>query len=435
MSDILNSKRRRYMKKNAKDTAKESQSSAKAADSSFDKSIDKFVEGLNVNELLRILFLIAICICGVLMRSKLFDYESRDVQVFLTPWYEYFKEHGGFKAVGDDIGDYTPMYYYFLAGLTYTHTKLLVGLKLFSIFFDFIIALYAMKIVELKEKDDPAKPCIAFAVVFCLPTVILNSAVWAQCDVIYSAFLVICLYYILRGNDTVAMIMFGVAFSFKLQAIFLAPLIGILVMRKKIRWRSLLWVPAVYVISIMPAVMVGGDFKRLLMVYFRQSGQYESLCMSLPNFWALWEGVDRSDILGPAGIYFAGAAVICMMYYYISKKELKITQNTTVALAMLSSLLVPMVLPHMHERYFYLPEVMIVIFAFYYKKRLWVAAVSQFCSVQALSRYLFGKDYMDIRFLALLEIVNMAVIFLALRDEIAEPRDEKLIMNFEKQAG
>lgn len=419
-------------KDTSKDTSKAANNSVNIEDSKFDKTIDRFVERMNVNELLRILFLMAICLCGVLMRSKVFDYESRDVRVFLRPWYEYFQEHGGFKAVGDDIGDYTPLYYYFMAALTYTSTKLLVGLKVFSILFDFVIALYAMKIVELKEKNNAALPCIAFAVVFCLPTVVLNSAVWAQCDVIYSAFLVMCLYYILRGNDKVAMIMFGIAFAFKLQAIFFAPFIGILLMKKKIRWRSLLWIPAVYVISIIPAVMVGGDFKRLLTVYFRQSGQYDDLCMSLPNLWALWEGVEQTDLLGPAGIFFAGAAVLSMMYYYISKKELKITQNTTVALAMLSAFIVPMVLPHMHERYFYLPEVLIVIFAFYYKNRLWVVAVSQFCSVQALSRYLFGQDYMDIRFLALLEIVNLIVVFMALRDEMAQPRDEKLKMDFEK---
>lgn len=155
--------------------------------------------------------------------------------------------------------------------------------------------------------------------------------------------------------------------------------------------------------------------------------------MSLPNLWTLWEEVEN-ELLGPAGIFFAGACVVTVMYYYITKKELKLTNNTMVALAMISSFVVPFVLPHMHERYFYLSEVMFVIFAFCYRSRLWLIFTSQYCSVQALSGYLFGKGFMDRRFLLLIEIVNIVVVYLCLKKEIEEPRDEEVVMCFEKQA-
>ena len=272
------------------------------------------------------------------------------------------------------------------------------------------------------------------ALVFCLPSVVINSSAWAQCDVIYTTFLVICLYYLLKGRDSLALIMLGISFSFKIQSIFLLPLIGILIMKRKVRWRTLLWIPAVYVMSIIPATIAGGDFKRLLTVYLFQSGQYPQLTLSLSNIWALWEGMEDAE-LGSAGIFFAGAVVIIMMYYYITDKKLTITKSTVIGMAMMSSFIVPFVLPHMHERYMYLTEIMFVLFAFYYKKRAWLIATSQYCTVQCLSRFLYGHDSMDMRWLTLIQIVNIAFVFYTLREEIASPADKKVIkMLFEKKA-
>jgi Gpi18-like mannosyltransferase len=104
-----------------------------------------------------------------------------------------------------------------------------------------------------------------------------------------------------------------------------------------------------------------------------------------------------------------------------------------VGLAMISAFIVPFVLPHMHERYFYLSEVMFVIFAFYYRKRLWLIFTSQFCSVQALSGYLFGKGSFDRRWLLLIEIVNIVTVYLCLKDEMAKPRDDdEVLMKWEE---
>jgi hypothetical protein len=89
----------------------------------------------------------------------------------------------------------------------------------------------------------------------------------------------------------------------------------------------------------------------------------------------------------------------------------------------------------MHERYMYLTEIMFVIFSFYYKKRAWLIATSQYCSVQCLLRFLYNHDSMDMRLLALIQIVNIAFVFYTLREEIASPSDERVIkMIFEKKA-
>ena len=386
------------------------------------------------DDILRTVFIIAVCVFGIILRYKLFPQMTKDMNSFLIKWYNYLKSHGGFAAVGDKIGDYTPMYYYLLAALTYIKLPIHVGIKLISCFFDFLLAIYVMKIVQIKDAKKSFYSAIAFAVAFCLPTVVLNSGAWGQCDVIYTSFLIMGLYYILKGNDRVAMIMIGISFSFKLQAIFIAPLIGILVMRKKIRWRMLLWIPIAYFISIIPALLAGGNLIRLLTVYIQQSGHYKWLTAKLPNIWMLLGNGFINKELSSAGVYFAAIIVLCFMYYYVSKKDMKITPNVIVGIAVLSSFIVPFVLPHMHERYMYFTEIMFVIFAFYYRKRAWLLATTQFCSVQGLLMYLYKVTMMDMRLFTFLWIVNATVAFYALRDEINNPIEEdELIMKFELQ--
>ncbi len=60
------------------------------------------------------------------------------------------------------------------------------------------------------------------------PVMILNSSFWGQADSIYTAALLACLYFLLLRRNWLAFLSFGIAFAFKLQAIFLAPLLVIL---------------------------------------------------------------------------------------------------------------------------------------------------------------------------------------------------------------
>ena len=381
------------------------------------------------------LFMLAIWVIGMLMRYKLFPYHTPDMDFYLSSWYHYLAEHGGFAAVGDEFGDYTPAYYYIMAALTYFDFDFASAIKLVSTAFDLILSLFVMKIVQLREPAHSPLPLIAYAVTFCLPTVFLNSAAWGQCDAIYVTLLVAALYFILRGNDRAAMIMVGLSVAFKLQAVFFMPLVGILLIRKKIRWRSLLWIPGVYVLSIIPATIAGGDFKRLLTVYFRQSEQYPFLTMKLPNVYSIW-GQSEIQVLGSAGIFFAGICVITFMYFYITRKKLEITRASVICLATLSAFLVPYVLPYMHERYMYLMEIMFVIFAFSNPKKIWLIFTTQFVSVKCLSIYLFAQEEpktTELWLLALITMFHAAVVVYTLHKEI-EPSDAKpLVMKYEKK--
>lgn len=113
----------------------------------------------------------------------------------------------------------------------------------------------------------------------------------------YTAALLACLYYLLVNRPNRAVLAFSIAFVLKLQAIFFAPFLLLLVLKRKIKLRSLVLIPAVYILSIIPAAIMGRSLWDLLTVYVSQSKLYTSLCMSIPNLYAFLGNV-ASEPLG-----------------------------------------------------------------------------------------------------------------------------------------
>jgi len=44
---------------------------------------------------------------------------------------------------------------------------------------------------------------LSFGILLLIPTVILNGSVWGQCDIIYTAFVIASIYYILREKPII----------------------------------------------------------------------------------------------------------------------------------------------------------------------------------------------------------------------------------------
>ncbi|KXK11697.1 MAG: hypothetical protein UZ14_CFX002002665 [Chloroflexi bacterium OLB14] len=71
-----------------------------------------------------------------------------------------------------------------------------------------------------------------------------NSTGWGQIDSLYTSFLLLCVYFLLKEKPFYAMLMFGVAFSFKSQSVFLLPFLGIMFLKGKINWYHFFYNPS-----------------------------------------------------------------------------------------------------------------------------------------------------------------------------------------------
>ena len=155
----------------------------------FEKKILNFIEK-NIN----ILAVIGIIIISLVVRYFMLSYESGDYVSFLKPWFYELKEAGGLVGLANYPGDYNAPYMTILALLTYFKINPLISIKIVSIIFDYILAFLIGKIVYDHYKSKANRDMYAilsFGLTLFLPTLVMNSSLWAQCDVIYTTFLVL----------------------------------------------------------------------------------------------------------------------------------------------------------------------------------------------------------------------------------------------------
>lgn len=181
-----------------------------------------------------IIFFVAISILGLLGRIALIRATSGDFRLFLHPWYLTIKQ-GGIASLSHQIGNYGIPYQFIILILTLLPIKDLYAYKLFSIIFDYLlaicVALLACRLSKSERKENIFLIC--YSVVLMLPTVILNSSWWAQCDSIYTTFIILSFLSLFYEKNVLSFIFFGIALAFKLQAIFLLPFYLFLYLERK----------------------------------------------------------------------------------------------------------------------------------------------------------------------------------------------------------
>ena len=317
----------------------------------------------------------AILVAGVAaalaVRWPLLPHETWDTVASLGPWYEFIAANGYFAALQHEFSTYSPAYHYLqaLTALAAPGLSPLLGVKALSIAFDFVLAFFVAQCVGLRFPHSNGRRLAAFLATLFLPTVVLNAAFWGQADSIHTAFLAACLYFLLAGRQGWAFAAFGLAFSVKLQAVFLAPLFLWLLARKAVEWRHFFWGPLVWFLSLLPAWFVGRPLGELLTVYLGQATQYGALTRNAQN---LYQWAPESFF--PAWPLFAAlaAAVLAAIAVPLHRSRLRITPERIVFLSTFSLLLAPYLLPKMHDRYFFPAEVVSLVLAFY-APRFWYA--------------------------------------------------------------
>nr|WP_052478513.1 glycosyltransferase 87 family protein [Kibdelosporangium sp. MJ126-NF4]CEL18702.1 hypothetical protein [Kibdelosporangium sp. MJ126-NF4]CTQ98186.1 hypothetical protein [Kibdelosporangium sp. MJ126-NF4] len=309
---------------------------------------------------------------ALVARALMVDHQSSDYTMFLSRWYDFIAANGGFGALKHQFADYNVPYLYLLAILTYLPVPPLAGIKIISVLFDLLLAFFAYRIVGLRRTG--WVPVAAGLAVLFLPTVMANSGLLAQADAIYSSFALGGVYFVLRRRPWLAGVFFGLSLAVKLQAVFLFPLLLLLVLVKWLPWRSLLAIPAVVLLLDVPALLVGAPSGQLLSIYAKQTGSYQALTVKAPSIYQfLPAGVDVS-LFRTVGVVVTGVVVLGLIGTVVVRR-IEPTPTRIVLMALVSAIVVPFLLPAMHERYFYLADVLTLVAAFYVPARLWYTPI------------------------------------------------------------
>lgn len=348
------------------------------------------------------------------LRALVFGYETLDYQNFLTRWVDFFRQRGGWRALSEPVGNYNIPYLYFMALFSYSSVKDLYLIKLLSTVFDVLLAYSAMRLVSRWQKSVWLRLGCFFTVLL-WPTVFLNSAVWAQCDSIYVALALLGIDLALDDRPVLAMTCMALSFGFKLQAVFILPVCAVLWMQGKFRWYHFLVFPAVYVLLVLPAVIIGRPFMDTVLLYFGQTGSIGTgLNYNSPSVFALIRGVADTDAASKAGIVGAFAYMLAVLgVCFIGHRRLN--DQAVFAAAVLLAVGIPFLLPHMHDRYFYAADILTLALAFAFPVYSPAALLTEFASLLGYHAYLKMRYLLPMRYgaAALLVVLAVGICFLA----------------------
>ncbi len=301
---------------------------------------------------------------SIFLRVQYNSWASGDMTSFLIRWYNQLDDHGILISLGRKFSNYTPPYLYLMALATLTSGILskVAAIKLISIIFDAYAAWIVFRIIRLRYPDG-IMPYLAGSVYFSLPTILINSSVWGQADSIYTAFLLTCVYFLLKEMPLKAVLFFALAVAFKQQALFLAPFLLVLTLQRKIPWYFFVLVPVVYILLVAPTVFLGRSWQDVLTIYFSQASGGKALSRNAANLYIFISRELYPLLIKPS--LAAGSIAVLAWVGSTWRFTKRMDRKTLLLLALISVGLTPFVLPKMHDRYFYPADALSLIVGFY----------------------------------------------------------------------
>ncbi|WP_132909131.1 hypothetical protein [Sphingomonas sp. BK235] len=313
-----------------------------------------------------------------------------DVREHLLHWTAYLIEHGRFAALGTNFSEYAPPYLYLLAMSTWLAPSIgeLAVIKLVSIAGTLFLA-GCMRWL-LAGCTDPATARRGALLTLCLPTVVANGPVWGQCDALYTGCALLAVGAVMRGRVVPAMLAAGVAVAFKLQGVFVAPLMLAVVLAARGRWWTMIVPPIAYAAMMLPAWIAGRPVRDLALLYLAQGAYFHDLARSVPNIWQLLRAVAPGFPYGAGvaiGLVLAATAAVLIA---LAARRALDAPRRVLLVALAGAVLLPYLLPKMHERYFFMADVLAFAYALAAPSRRarWIATLVQVASLLAYATFL-----------------------------------------------
>lgn len=384
----------------------------------------------------------------MLARAAMLDFITADYSSFLIRWVDAFRQ-GGFAMLAQNIGDYNLLYQYLLLLISKVPLYDLYLIKLSTVVFDYALALAMLRAAKEFAGEQAGVP--VFCVTLALPTVFTDGALWGQCDSMYVFFIVLSLYWLVTQRPMRSAAALAIAFALKLQTIFFFPIVLLGLIHKRYRLRDALVFFAAYFVTLIPALAAGRTLLDALSVYARQSmGQYyDRLTYNAPNlymFFPLREFASSQEFswmryipeidnlatnpyltepmmmaLQNAALYACVLLVLVAVIYWLIHYQ-EVTPDMTLDLALFFAIFLPFVMPKMHDRYFFLADMLSVLYAAKYERRRFMPLLVVGASFMSYVPYLMRQRPFDFRLVALAMLLALVIVTRDLLHRMKENR-------------
>ena len=338
---------------------------------------------------------------------------SPDYDSYYREWVEFYRANGIVKGLENAPGDYYVPFNVIYALCSLLPVEPWVPLSMIPFVCELVSAFFIYKIFFLLTGEKETSLFIGGVTLF-LPFVVFNGALWKQVDAVYTCFLIISLYELLRQRYRAAFIWYAVSFAFKLQSIIFLPVLVILYLtdgflsgtneassgKKKLSIINFFWIPVVYLIAGLPEVLAGHGLKATYFAYLGQTGELQSegygMVSYFPNIYN-W-GLDPYDEILTVPAVLTLLVVLAVLALFCYRKKESLDRNTVLYLAIFLAWTCLMLLPGMHERYDYAMLLLLTPFAVMIRKKLIVPmVVANLCSLATYSITLFHTDIFDMK--------------------------------------
>lgn len=323
---------------------------------------------------------------------------SNDASGFLLPWYHTIKEGGQLRSLSSQVGNYNLLYQFCIALMTYLPFGPLTVYKVFSCVFDYLLALsVGLLVCQTVGEGRGWRFLASYSMVLLSPVVISNSATWAQCDSIYTFWLVLSLLFLIRRQYLLSLVFFGIAMAFKLQAVFFLPFLLFAYFR--LRRFSILYfsiVPMVMWASGIPAYLAGRGMFDSFTIYQSQADTCERLSMNYPSFWLLLTSTSGDnagyvyELYKPMAVMLTVCVLAAWMVCWTYRKTTMDGDNL-LYMAFVLTYTVVLFLPSMHERYGYVYEILAIAVALRDRRTLPLLAALTGMTLMTYGGFLHGR--------------------------------------------
>lgn len=384
-----------------------------------------------INKHSKLLIGLLITVLSLTARYLVCEIPTNDVVGYVFNWMKQI-ENLGFKNFYKVEADYSPLFLFITGLFTYLpkgvevsygnqmyYSNWMYYLKSIYFLMDVLIA-FGLYLNIKHLTNDKFKAFLGYIIFLCLPVQFFNTAIWGNSDSMYFACFIYIIYFILKKKDGLAFFLLGVSFGLKLQAVFILPFIVFLLVKREMKLYKLIMVPVGLLTTFIPAYLCGASFVEPFLYFGRQVGGYNKLTLGCANIWHLINVPDKYLDYFNIGSTVLGLLLIGLFVGIIFLRNIKLTDQNKLYICVFLIAICPMFLPHMHERYFYSLDVLILVYCLVSKRKYYLIVLMQLSSGIAYHNYLagyhfikaFGEDSVHIA--SWINILVLTIIFLDL---------------------
>ena len=353
---------------------------------------------------------------------------SPDYNDYYKEWVEFYRQNGFINGLSNAPGDYYVPFNVIYALCALLPCEPWVPLSIVPVICEFVSAFFIYKIFYLLTGKKRQSAFVGAMTLF-LPFVIFDGALWKQVDAVYTCFLMIAVYKLLKQEYRTSLIWYSVAFAFKLQSILFLPVYLIIYIlggykgsdesgqengnNKCFSILEFFWIPIIYLIAGLPEVLAGHGLRATYFAYLNQTAELESegygMVSYFPNIYN-WGFDDFDKLLSSAAVVIL-VAVLAMITAFCYRYGENLDRDKVIYLVIWTAWTCLILLPGMHERYDYAMLILLTPFSVMMRKKIVpYAVVANICSFMVYGITLFHADIFNIAHISIFYVASYLLV-------------------------